>query len=76
MKNVRRKSKNPMPAAMPCKTPINSGGETYCGIGKSKTKHAGIVETDESTRIRLKGVPYSDEFPPLFVPFNISCVSL
>ena len=76
MKNIRRKFKIPMPAAMPCKTPINSGGETYCGIVNSKTKHAGIVESDESTRIRLKGVPESDEFPPLFVPFNNSCVSL
>ena len=58
MKNVRWKFKIPMPAAMPCKTPINSGGETYCGIGKSKTKHACIVEADESTRNRLEGVPY------------------
>ena len=46
-----------MPAAMPCKTPINSGAETFCGIGKSK-KNACIVEADESTRIRLEGVPY------------------
>ena len=47
-----------MPAAMPCKTPINSGEETYCGIGKIKTKHACIVEADESTRIRSEGAPY------------------
>ena len=47
-----------MPAAMPCKTLINSGGETYCGIGKSKTKHDCIVEADESTRIRLEGALY------------------
>ena len=46
-----------MPAAMPCKTPMNSGGETHCGFGRSKTKHACIVEADESTRIRSKGVP-------------------
>ena len=45
-----------MPVAMPCKTPKNSGGETTCGIGKSKTKHACIVEAGESTRIRLEGV--------------------
>ena len=43
-----------MPAAMPCKTPINSGGETHCGIGENKTKHACIVEADESTRIRFE----------------------
>ena len=59
MKNARRKLETPMPAAMPCKTPINSGGETYCGVGKSKTKHACIVEADESTRIRLEGAPCS-----------------
>ena len=57
-KNARRKSEIPMPAAMPCKTPMNSGGETCCGIGKSKTKHACTVEADESTRIRLEGVPH------------------
>ena len=57
MKNARRKLEIPMPAAMPCKTPINNGGETYCGIGKSKTKHAYIVDADESMRIRLEGVP-------------------
>ena len=39
MKNARKKLEIPLQAAMPCKTPINSGGETYCGIGKSKTKH-------------------------------------
>ena len=47
-----------MPAAMPRKTPINGSGETCCGIGESKTKHACIVEADESTRIRLEGVLY------------------
>ena len=50
--------KFPMPAAMPCKRPIYSGGEIYCGIAKSKTKHASIVEADESTKIRLEGVPF------------------
>ena len=58
MKNARRKFEIPVPAAMPCKTPINSGGETFRGIGKSKTKHACVVEADESTRIRLEGVPH------------------
>ena len=57
MKNARWKFEIPMPVTMPCKTPIHSGGETYCGIGKSKTKHACIVEADESTRIRLEGAP-------------------
>ena len=38
MKNARRKLEIPMPAAMPCKTPMKSSGETYRGIGKSKTK--------------------------------------
>ena len=57
-KNAPRKLEIPMPAAMPCKTPINSGGETYCGVGKRKTKHACIVEADKTTRIRLEGAPY------------------
>ena len=57
MNNARRKLVIPMPAAMPCKTPINNGEETYCVIGKSKTKHAFVVEADESVRIRLEGVP-------------------
>ena len=39
-----------------CETPTNSSGETYHGIGKSKTKYACIVEADDSTRIRLEGV--------------------
>ena len=41
----------------PGKTPRNSSGETFRGIGKSKTKYACIVEADESTRLRLKRVP-------------------
>ena len=55
MTNARRKLEIPMLAAMPCKAPINSGRRTCCGIGKSRTKHAGVVEADESTRIRLEG---------------------
>ena len=58
MKNVRRKLEIPVLAAMPCKTPINSGGETCCGIGKHKTKYACVVEADESKRIRLEGAPW------------------
>ena len=38
MKDARWKLEIPMPAAMPCKTPIKNSGETYRGIGKSKTK--------------------------------------
>ena len=40
MNNARRKLEIPIPAAMPCKIPINSGEETSYSIGKSKTKHA------------------------------------
>ena len=58
MKNVRRKLEIPVLAAMPCKTPINSGGETCCGIGKHRTKYACVVEADESKRIRLEGDPW------------------
>ena len=46
-----------MPAAMPCKTPVNCRGETCRSIGKHKTKYACIVDADESVRIRLEGVP-------------------
>ena len=55
MRNARGKLEIPMPAAMPRKIPINSGEETFCGIGKSKTKYACIVEADESMRIRMEG---------------------
>ena len=47
-----------MSAAMPCKTPVTCSGETCRNIGKHKTKHACIVEADESLRIRLEGVPH------------------
>ena len=57
MKNARRKWEIPMPAAMPCKTPLNCRGETCSSIGKRKTKYACIVDADESMRIRLEGVP-------------------
>ena len=36
---------------------ISGRGETCRSIGKHKTKYACIVETDESMRIRLEGVP-------------------
>ena len=41
-----------MPAAVPCKTPINGRGKTCRSIGQHKTKHACIAEADESMRIR------------------------
>ena len=56
-KNIMKKRQKELEIPMPYKTQINSGGETYGGIEKSKTKHACIVEADESTRIRLEGVP-------------------
>ena len=49
-----------MPAAMPCKIPVNCRGETCKSIGKHKTKYACIIEADESMRIRLEGVPQRD----------------
>ena len=40
MKNARRKLEVPMTAAMPCKIPIKSSGETHRNIGKRKRKYA------------------------------------
>ena len=40
MRNTRRKLENPMPAEMPCKTPVNCLGQTCRSIGKRKTKYA------------------------------------
>ena len=57
MKNARRKLEIPMQAAMPCGTPADCRGETCRNSGKHKTKYACIVDTDESLRIRLEGVP-------------------
>ena len=56
--NARRKLEVPMPAAMPCRTPIKSRGETRRSIWKSKTKYVCIVDADETMRIRLEGVPH------------------
>ena len=47
-----------MPAAMPCKIPIESGGETHRNIGKRKTKYACVVDSDESTRPSPEGAGY------------------
>ena len=44
-----------MPAATPCKTPINSRGETCHSVGKNKTKYACGVDADETMRVRLEG---------------------
>ena len=57
MRNARRKLEIPMPAAMPCKTPVNCRGKTCRFVGKNKTEFACIVDADESVRIRLEGVP-------------------
>ena len=55
MKAARRKLEVPMTAAMPCKIPIKSSGETHRNLGKRKTKYACIVDADERTRPRLEG---------------------
>ena len=57
MTNARRKVEIPMPAAMPCFTPVNCRGKTCSSIGKCRTKYACVVDADESMRIRLEGVP-------------------
>ena len=44
MKAARRKLEVPMSAAMPCKIPIKSSGETHRNVGKRKTKYACVVE--------------------------------
>ena len=55
IKAARTKSQFPMPAAMPCKIPIKSSGETHRSIGKRNTKYACVVDADESTRPRPEG---------------------
>ena len=40
---------------MPCKTPVNSRGETCRSFEKRKTKYACTVDADESVRIRMEG---------------------
>ena len=58
MKNARRKLEVRMPAAMPCKTPVNGRGESCRSIGKHKTKSDRFVDADESIRIRLDCVTH------------------
>ena len=63
MKAARGKLEVPMPAAMPCKIPINSSEETHRNIGKRKTIYVCVVDADESTRPRLEGAghkPHQD----------------
>ena len=63
MKSGRRKLEVPMPAAMPCKIPTKSSGETHRNIGKRKTKYACVVDADEYTRPALEGAghePHQD----------------
>ena len=61
MKNARRRLEIPMPAAVPCKTSLcRSSRETCRAIGGHKTKHACIVEADESMRIPMGGAPHRD----------------
>ena len=63
IKATRRKLEVPMPAAMPCKIPTKSSGETHRSIGKRKTKYACVFDADESTRPRLEGAghkPHQD----------------
>ena len=59
MTNARGKLDIPMPAAMTCKIPKKSTGETHRNIGKRKTKYACIVDADESMRPRLEGAGHT-----------------
>ena len=63
MKAARRKLEVPMPAAMPCKIPTKSSGETHRSIGQRKTKYACVVDADKCTKPRLEGAghkPHQD----------------
>ena len=55
IKAARRKLEVAMPAAMPCKIPMKSSGETHRNIGKRKTRYVCVVDADESTRPRPEG---------------------
>ena len=55
MKNARRKSEIPMPAAMPCKLQRGNYRETCRTVEEHRTKYACIVEGDESMRKRMEG---------------------
>ena len=60
MKNVRRKLEVPMPAAMLCRSRREEYRKTCSVLNSCKTKHACIVEADESTRKRMEGTPHKD----------------
>ena len=63
MKAARRKWEVPMPAAIPCKIPMKSSGETHRNMVTRKTKYACVVDADETTRPRLEGAghkPHQD----------------
>ena len=62
MKAARKKLEVPMPAAMPCKTPIKSRGEPTAILGNARQNT--LVDADESTRPRLEGAgqkPHQDQ---------------
>ena len=64
LKAARGKLEVPMPAAVPCKIPMKSSGETHRNIGKRNTKYACVVDANESTRPRLEGAghkPHQDQ---------------
>ena len=56
MRNTRRKLEIPMPAEMPCKTPVNCRGHTCRSIGNARPNML-VVDADEPMRIRSEGVP-------------------
>ena len=56
MKNDRKKLEIPMPAAMPCKTPLCRSSRETCRATGGHTKYACIIEVDESVRIRMKEI--------------------
>ena len=58
--NARRKLEVSMPAAMPCKIRRRKYKETCRTPDARRTKYAGIVEADKSTRMRLEGTLHKD----------------
>ena len=55
MKHASGKLDIPMPAAMLCRLQLYQHRETCGTVGQHMTKHAEIVEADESMRIRMEG---------------------
>ena len=58
MKNARSKLEIPMPAAMPCKNPINGRGETCRSIEITRPNMPLLSMPTNSMRIRLGGAPH------------------